>query len=903
MKFPISSLSLHQCPLLILFIIPLVSAYIGLKHIKLKSVIHFQQGTLTSAPWRIAVVMCMKSMPPFIVWCFFISGPASIFYLIGSGVAVPVTILTITPIIHYIPSPSIVAYIQHRFQSCTSRKFISTIECVLSLLTNIFLFVHIISFLSSISPYSFYLLCPLVTSFSIISIIFSGHSIIMTIVLVLHILSVFIGLGVFLYFAIEDVTSFNSIVPMNYNVSDCFLSFFMGFVISFYQITASPSFYQIYFPLSTIYKLRLSLIFYGVFQLFSFILTFIVISLFTAFLERSCQHSFSYISFSLFTKTTVLHHVEHYLVISSILSLLLFVYQWNILYLSTHIWEEFAKFHFRLTSSRRQLAALQFTIMAIGILITSLAIIIKYFKIPYDLITISVLLITLTIGFAITAIYLCGYYFPCCNSKGTSTSLILSFFISILVFYLYFSYNDTPNYVNSCNKFTNHTSSISIRSFNMEKILIMTAQIPLQYHPLILFMMAIGICVFISFLTGGQDQMVLDWNLVIQPMNFSSFCLLIVILCHFAADCRKLIHSTALFRHGARAPTGMMLNESLRELFKNGLGELTDKGIEDSYNLGEFLKERYVKTGFLSSPFRLNEVRFFSRAINRCVMTANAVATAMYSDSNIGKAFRNTFVPVYTQERNDTLLNYPFTVCQEEPNYLRQTCQNVPDFSSFNTWPEYEEFVFECLKLSKNSTFFAKPGKFREAEALINEEKNGGTISADLRAELLPLYSEVYHFIIGSGKYHNRRLLRMKGGYLMHTVLTTILAKWRCYVNEGDRCSQKIMKTQKFVAYSTQDWILSIFMEILGETSNEMANNAGLPDYNSMILIELYDNNWMPEIEVFYKTGAGDDELINITPSIRGCKKSSPCHLSLFLNCCNNYTTNDPYSACMGTLA
>lgn len=53
------------------------------------------------------------------------------------------------------------------------------------------------------------------------------------------------GLGIFLYFGIEDVTSFSTIVPMRYSLADSVVSLCVGFVLSFYQLTASPMFYQV----------------------------------------------------------------------------------------------------------------------------------------------------------------------------------------------------------------------------------------------------------------------------------------------------------------------------------------------------------------------------------------------------------------------------------------------------------------------------------------------------------------------------------------------------------------------------------------------------------------------------------------------------------------------------------
>lgn len=154
-----------------------------------------------------------------------------------------------------------------------------------------------------------------------------------------------LGAGAFLCYGIKDATSFRSIVPFEFSLSDSVISLCVGYVVSLYQLTSSPLFYQVsflrylfsfrpkgrnlssamnsnqysegvkylkqefekrgiqaYFPIPTLYKLRLALAFHGVFQLFSSIVIFLTISLFFAFMEKRCSLPYSYETFFQFIK-------------------------------------------------------------------------------------------------------------------------------------------------------------------------------------------------------------------------------------------------------------------------------------------------------------------------------------------------------------------------------------------------------------------------------------------------------------------------------------------------------------------------------------------------------------------------------------------------------------------------
>ncbi|KAK6046660.1 hypothetical protein COOONC_15835 [Cooperia oncophora] len=104
------------------------------------------------------------------------------------------------------------------------------------------------------------------------------------------------------------------------------------------------------------------------------------------------------------------------------------------------------------------------------------------------------------------------------NSKRSIlAALIITTLSSVGLFILFASNNQLPSLRNSCAVDIASNATIHIRSFNMEKMIAIASHIPLQAHPVIAFVMTVVMCPIVSLFTGGQDQMSLDWNLVVIP--------------------------------------------------------------------------------------------------------------------------------------------------------------------------------------------------------------------------------------------------------------------------------------------------------------------------------------------------------------------------------------------------
>ncbi|GMR49936.1 hypothetical protein PMAYCL1PPCAC_20131, partial [Pristionchus mayeri] len=287
---------------------------------------------------------------------------------------------------------------------------------------------------------------------------------------------------------------------------------------------------------------------------------------------------------------------------------------------------------------------------------------------------------------------------------------------------------------------------------------------------------------------------------------------------------------------------------------------------------------------------------FQSVDINRCLMTAQSVAQGMFSPS--GRVVPMP-VPVHTRPlKSDWMLAFPWDKCDSLEREFSKYCV-FPDVRSLNTFRKYQGALFDCM--GAKGTFFNDTSSFSMIETLVTHELANaplpGWYNPMLKAEAKAMMAKTQRFQLGLGEYHNPAILRLTIGQAFDTLFKEILHKWNCQSMREDPNCRAILPL-KFKAISTQDFVMNSLLESLG-VRREALGKALAPQYNSLLLFELWNVKGQPMIKVLYKRGTHTNKLVNLSGNTRNCKGVIACPLEQFAGCCDEYRTSSPMEECV----
>lgn len=139
-----------------------------------------------------------------------------------------------------------------------------------------------------------------------------------------------------------------------------------------------------------------------------------------------------------------------------------------------------------------------------------------------------------------------------------------------------------------------------------------------------------------------------------------------------------------LFRHGDRSPMESYPNNTNDALWPQGFAQLTKVGMQQAYDYGKKLRERYLS--FLPAQYERSQVYVRSTDVDRTLMTAQTLLTGLFPTSLADWPGVFQPVPIHTQMKEDDHL-FAEAPCPRTNDLKRQwsntgpaAAQNIPKY-------------------------------------------------------------------------------------------------------------------------------------------------------------------------------------------------------------------------------
>ncbi|XP_059519943.1 prostatic acid phosphatase isoform X8 [Myotis daubentonii] len=179
-----------------------------------------------------------------------------------------------------------------------------------------------------------------------------------------------------------------------------------------------------------------------------------------------------------------------------------------------------------------------------------------------------------------------------------------------------------------------------------------------------------------------------------------SFLLLLSFWPYPGVGAKELKFVTLVFRHGDRSPIETFPNDPIKEAsWPQGFGQLTQLGMEQHYELGEYIRKRYGK--FLNESYKHQQVYVRSTDIDRTLMSAMTNLAALFPPEGISLWNPNLPwqpIPVHTVPLvEDRLLFLPFKNC---PRFQELESETLKSEEFQKRLQPFKDFMETLPKLS-----------------------------------------------------------------------------------------------------------------------------------------------------------------------------------------------------------
>lgn len=321
---------------------------------------------------------------------------------------------------------------------------------------------------------------------------------------------------------------------------------------------------------------------------------------------------------------------------------------------------------------------------------------------------------------------------------------------------------------------------------------------------------------------------------------------------------RKLVYVTVLFRHGDRSPVKSYPTDPYGEdAWPQGFGQLSQIGMQQHFELGQFLRKRY--SGFLTETYDRHQILVRSTDYDRTLMSAEANLAGLYPPTG-SQVFNPDLkwqpIPVHTvAQANERLLLFPILGC---PRYLQLIKETKLTEEYINITNEYQDFI-EMVGKETGLEKASVESMWSVYDTLFCESCHNLSAPAWVTADVMEKLKTLKDFGCEAmfGIYKPQEKSRLQGGLLLGEIVKNLsmMAK-----PDPDRRLKVMMLSAHDTTVMALQSSLSVF-------------NGLQPPYASCHILELYTDHGSASVSMFYRN---DSSVPPYPLALPGCAEDCP---------------------------
>ncbi|KAF3706345.1 Lysosomal acid phosphatase [Channa argus] len=348
-------------------------------------------------------------------------------------------------------------------------------------------------------------------------------------------------------------------------------------------------------------------------------------------------------------------------------------------------------------------------------------------------------------------------------------------------------------------------------------------------------------------------------------------------VCGQAAAQRKLVYVTVLFRHGDRSPVFAYPTDPYKEEdWPQGFGQLSQEGMRQHYELGQFLRKRY--TGFLNKFYDRNEVLVLSTDYDRTLMSAQSTLAGLYPPSGrqiFMKGLKWQPIPVHAVPKSqEKLLLFPLGNCPRYQQLMNETHQTQEFLTFTATYKNLMDLVEKKAGFNKTEVNYV----WGVQDTLFCQSLHNMSLPAWVTPDVMDKLNAFKDFALEIlfGVYKQQEKSRLQGGILLGEIVKNL-------------SKMAVPKpNQKLMMLSSHDTTVAAIQASLN------VFNGQQPPYASCQIFELYrEADGSYSVSLFYR----NDSAVEPYPQqLPGC--SLNCPLDEFVRITKPFISDDRDKEC-----